>query len=54
MTMAGDRETPYPSRRFSTRIIGVFNTHLLAMNKDISTTSECASDVLARAFEMRF
>ena len=55
MTMAGDREIPYPSPAVSaTRVFGDYNTHLLAMNENISATSESASNVLARAFEMRF
>ena len=55
MTMAGDREIPYPSPAVSARVwVNSSGTHLLTMNEHISATGKCASNVLARAFEMRF
>lgn len=55
MTIAGDREIPYPRPHLSQLCdIGVSGTHLLTMNENISATAERAGDVFARAFEMRF
>lgn len=55
MTMAGDREIPYPKPAVSALIFAsVSDTHLLTMNENISAASECAGDVLTCAFEMRF